>query len=96
MSMISSAIFASLIVMKPEAALACSSILLYCLYRIYAHGKRIFAKFRFEEDEASSFDDILSAPLVEVFTRDGYRTAPTKGHEELKDRGIVGGFPGIV
>lgn len=31
-------------------------------------GKRIFGKFRFEEDEGVNFDDILSAPLINVFT----------------------------
>mmetsp|Transcript_30949 Transcript_30949/g.39851 ORF Transcript_30949/g.39851 Transcript_30949/m.39851 type:complete len:212 (-) Transcript_30949:761-1396(-) len=66
---ITAAIFASIIIMQPETACICSLTLLFCMQRIYYQGKRIFSKFRFEEDEGVNFDDILSAPLVDVFTR---------------------------
>jgi hypothetical protein len=57
------AILASVIVMHPEAAAVCVSILLYVVYRIYSQAKRIFGKFRFEEDEGTNFDDILTGNI---------------------------------
>ena len=68
LSTICAASFAAVIVMDWGTAIACVSILVFCGHRIYQQGKRIFAKFRFEEDDSVSFDDILSAPLVNVFT----------------------------
>ena len=69
MSTVGAAIFASLIIMRIEAAAACSLVLLYCAHRIYTQAKRIFTRFSFEEDEGVSFDDILSAPLVNMLPK---------------------------
>mmetsp|Transcript_56605 Transcript_56605/g.113346 ORF Transcript_56605/g.113346 Transcript_56605/m.113346 type:complete len:225 (-) Transcript_56605:204-878(-) len=70
---------ASCIVMHPEAAFVSVLSILFCVHRIYTHGKRIFAKFRFEEDEGVNFDDILSAPLVDVFARTMSKPKPKRG-----------------
>ncbi len=69
MSTVGAAIFASLIIMRIEAASACSLVLLYCAHRIYTQAKRIFTRFSFDEDEGVNFDDILSAPLVNMLPK---------------------------
>lgn len=83
---LAAAAFASAIVMTPEAAFCCDIALLVSMQRIYSHGKRIYGKFRFEEDEGVDFDDILSAPLVDVFTRQVRRVAPKAVRASAKQR----------
>ena len=48
-------------------------------------GKRIYAKFRFEEDEGVNFDDILTAPLVNVFAGNSGRMPLRKGRTDSSD-----------
>lgn len=62
--MLAAGMLASWIIMMPEAAVCSTICLLVVMKRIYLHAGRIYTKFRFSEDEAETFDDILNTSLV--------------------------------
>mmetsp|Transcript_15632 Transcript_15632/g.26337 ORF Transcript_15632/g.26337 Transcript_15632/m.26337 type:complete len:210 (+) Transcript_15632:273-902(+) len=56
----SAAMFASMIVMRLEAAVVSTLILAYSLYRLIVYSQKLYTRFHYDESDTVNFDDIFS------------------------------------
>eukprot|EP00038_Savillea_parva_P011772 m.200024 g.200024 ORF g.200024 m.200024 type:complete len:240 (-) comp20935_c0_seq1:194-913(-) len=47
----------------PEAAVSCTIVICYAIWAVYNQCKRVFERFQYDENDSTSFDDLLDLPM---------------------------------